>query len=991
MHDSKRYNEDVLPDNVMMDMCTENEANMTNSNTFWTTKLPFKKRGFFFVDRSSWRKLKEQQHGNSFPRSWIHTFVKGLKAVHPYCSFQFKRHYVTSKSGRQHSKHAFRADGYCSFSDCTVKFRLIMKSESDLKVNVSFTGKVKHRKNERRARFVRHTQREALGNLLKYKKTRREHLDNLKSLDDQKFMSGCRDEAPRKEVLHKISSESKKLTDSHENEIQALLDIVHKQSDSSKRFSGVLRQVCLSPSYVMLFSLDSVKVYHHISSRDFVYLDATGSVIRNNSTFAESKKYQLYDLVIRHPIKGSPPFVLASLLTTEHNAILICYFVQCFLYAEQGIYGHQGVKPPLMVMTDGSATLMLASLRAFNCECVPDYFNRCYRIVTGAAKPDDFKKALVHCCASHFMKNAAKICRKYYSSNFRDAMYWLGLLLQSSNLTDIDETVESLTVVTHSEFTTGLVKLHYQKLKRQVERLENDIIDSDYCRYEEFEDDSKEFHESTAFRQESEPDNVDMSQDEYIKKSPGSPFKLHLQNVAEQAIRRVNKQNMFIKGSSIFTRNAYLGKHFMNYLLEYCLPNISNWSALLTHDLGRHGDSEVHRKYSEMYNGLKKSKFQNISSDNRTQGIVEKSMQEVKRTKLVYSRCRTVTDFVKMYERDMLPLQREFCEAFCSSKRKTLPKTVKLATETWAKRVRTSTPTGKGVYLTPPTEGLHFKEKPPKKRQTKFARHRSDSEKMEDMNIPPTKKPKCAVSEAESKGRAIDTSCQRNEYLQRGICNDRVSCWWIATVQAMKPFIISSNLNVSKFEGSDVFLWRRFMKLFETLQLETSNPVPFGTVQPLITECELQMNLGCHQQQDAAEFYSQMMVPFLEGSCLTNEIEIAKNVICHNCNGSALVENSTSGILPLAVRDKSIEKCLQACFDEEIVRGSDCDLCGLKKCKKMILSRIVNCPSLLVVQLLRFRAVRERQEKVATEVIPNVLLDLSNFCLNRTPSVYTFP
>ena len=173
MHDNKRYNEDVLADNVMMDMCTENEANMTNSNTFWTTKLPFKKRGFFFVDRSSWRKLKEQQHGNSFPRSWIHTFVKGLKAVHPYCSFQFKRHYVTSKSGRQHSKHAFRADGYCSFSDCTVKFRLIMKSESDLKVNVSFTGKVKHRKNERRARFVRHTQREALGNLLKYKKNQK--------------------------------------------------------------------------------------------------------------------------------------------------------------------------------------------------------------------------------------------------------------------------------------------------------------------------------------------------------------------------------------------------------------------------------------------------------------------------------------------------------------------------------------------------------------------------------------------------------------------------------------------------------------------------------------------------------------------------------------------------------------------------------------------------------------------------------------------------
>ena len=52
-----------------------------------------------------------------------------------------------------------------------------MKTESDLKVNVSFSGKVKHHKNERRGRFVRNTQREALKKLLTHKKTRREHPD----------------------------------------------------------------------------------------------------------------------------------------------------------------------------------------------------------------------------------------------------------------------------------------------------------------------------------------------------------------------------------------------------------------------------------------------------------------------------------------------------------------------------------------------------------------------------------------------------------------------------------------------------------------------------------------------------------------------------------------------------------------------------------------------------------------------------------------------
>ena len=93
----------------------------------------------------------------------------------------------------------------------------------------------------------------------------------------------------------------------------------------------------------------------------------------------------------------------------------------------------------------------------------------------------------------------------------------------------------------------------------------------------------------------------------------------------------------------------------------------------MIHDLGRHGVTDVYNQYTNMYQSLSRSKFQNITTNNRTQGIVEKSMEEVKRTKLGSKRCQRLDDFVLIYERDMLPLQREFCEAFCKTKKRKLP------------------------------------------------------------------------------------------------------------------------------------------------------------------------------------------------------------------------------------------------------------------------------------------------------------------------------
>ena len=290
----------------------------------------------------------------------------------------------------------------------------------------------------------------------------------------------------------------------------------------------------------------------------------------------------------------------------------------------------------------------------------------------------------------------------------------MGLLLQATNISALNEIVESISILTCAKFTTDLVKTHYQKLKHKVEQTNQDSPEGSLLDDDTLEED---FHSESQLGNES--DNMNITQDEYISKAPNSPFNIHFQEIVKNAIAKVNI-NMLNKDRSTLTNNAYYGKDFINYLLEFSLPNIPNWSSLMIFDLGRHGTSQTYATFSDMYKSLQKSKFQNITSDNRTQGIIEKSMGEVKRTKLANNRCRRLDEFVLIYERDMLPLHREFCEAFCKTKNKRInAKSIKLSSETWSKRVRNNNPNNKGVYLTPPSKGLIFKPMAREKRKRK--------------------------------------------------------------------------------------------------------------------------------------------------------------------------------------------------------------------------------------------------------------------------------
>ena len=79
-------------------------------------------------------------------------------------------------------------------------------------------------------------------------------------------------------------------------------------------------------------------------------------------------------------------------------------------------------------------------------------------------------------------------------------------------------------------------------------------------------------------------------------------------------------------------------------------------------------------------------------------------------------------------------------------------------------------------------------------------------------------------------------------------------------MQALKPFICKAKLNISKFQGSDVYLWRQLVQLFKTLVLNVQTAIPFHIVRPIVEESAVQMKVSCKQQNDSAEFYSQLII-----------------------------------------------------------------------------------------------------------------------------------
>lgn len=187
---------------------------------------------------------------------WTNVIAKGLKTIHPYCSFAFRRHRLKTLGSKRQGPH-FRCLAYCRFQDCSVTATITVE---DLKATVKFDGQQgKHSCTELRTRPVRGSNRHRLGLQLQSQLPRAMYLENLGKLEHDVVMSGCRDEAPSPQILKTIGFEARQKTRLHSND---LISLQLMSEGKKKNPDNVLQKVLQDPKGVMLWSQRSIDILY---------------------------------------------------------------------------------------------------------------------------------------------------------------------------------------------------------------------------------------------------------------------------------------------------------------------------------------------------------------------------------------------------------------------------------------------------------------------------------------------------------------------------------------------------------------------------------------------------------------------------------------------------------------------------------------------------------------------------------------------------------
>uniref|UniRef100_A0A669CZJ1 PHD-type domain-containing protein n=4 Tax=Oreochromis TaxID=8139 RepID=A0A669CZJ1_ORENI len=630
---------------------SRNSSNKSDSSNaeeeFYKCALP-QQPCFFFIDHKDWEDLKKTQKGRLFKgMEWTNVVATGIKSIHPFCSFGFKRHTINTTQSR--SKTAvFSCTAYCRFKDCPVTVKVEVKDEKTLKADVLFQGgEVCHNTKEIKTRPVRGQSRDVIAEKLETKLPRSLYLDSLNQIPEKAFQAGCRDEAPSKDVLKNIAWSHRKKQRPHVNEMASLQMLIDRQQGLPNE---VLQRVLLHPKGIMLWSKKTLSVFYQRCKDDIVYFDATGSIISKDN--ASATPYYVYEVIVRNPFKGSSPLPTATFVTCDHTTASVTYFLQAFQTELTRMYGSRANKRPVMIICDGSMVLLQSIAMTFCRASLEDLLERYFQVITGQLDTDNFNIPILHRCLSHIMKNAKDLCKKRLQKHYKFGMHVFGLLACSSNLKDMDGIIISATVVFKSPCSGPQVKKHLRNLKMLIDQTGN-----------------------------GDAEDTDIIPEDYKTAIVHSSLKQHFAEVIASA-------PLDVTGPP----NVYHAPAFISSISKYFLPHATLWSGMLLGDLGRHGKGSAYGFLSKRYNHVSQLKKQNYTEDNRTQGIMEKSQWDLKRIRFERRRLTRLDDFVQIYQRKHDALLREYGDV--GKKRM---KKYRVETEKWKKKSRKR----KGFYVTP--------------------------------------------------------------------------------------------------------------------------------------------------------------------------------------------------------------------------------------------------------------------------------------------------
>ncbi|XP_063076119.1 uncharacterized protein LOC134466154 [Engraulis encrasicolus] len=269
---------------------------------------------------------------------------------------------------------------------------------------MNFKGEqIRHSKCQLVRRPVRGEEREKLAQSLKHQLPRTLHLEKLGSLDEDVFDSGCRDGVPTPGTLKTLSSAQRAKARHHEEDLISLTLMARKED-------SLIQQISAKPKSVMLWSAKTIAVFFKRCREDIIYIDATGSIIHRDPV--DHKPIYIYEIVTRHPNKGSSPLPVATFATSDHTTPSVSHFVGAFLTDVVRLHGQSARKRPVMLMCDGSIVLLQSLAMNFCGMSLAELLRRYHDLVMGEGKEEDSTLPILHRCLSHVMNNAKSLCKK---------------------------------------------------------------------------------------------------------------------------------------------------------------------------------------------------------------------------------------------------------------------------------------------------------------------------------------------------------------------------------------------------------------------------------------------------------------------------------------------------------------------------------------------------------------------------------------------------
>ncbi|CAF1474305.1 unnamed protein product [Adineta steineri] len=204
------------------------------------------------------------------------------------------------------------------------------------------------------------------------------------------------------------------------------------------KIKGAIQKISKYPCQVIVYSESSIRLFDSLLKYKNVILswDATGSIIQEKQN---SPRLLYYELSITLPgvVKEDSIVPVTFMISDRHTLIDIIHWIELFKYSYSQVFVGKTFPRPKVVLSDRAQVFLMASLQIWNNECMNDFLNRAYRIVTDDATDSDYEKTNIHACLVHVLKDARITINKFIPGQLRELAMWsIALLVNTSMWSD---------------------------------------------------------------------------------------------------------------------------------------------------------------------------------------------------------------------------------------------------------------------------------------------------------------------------------------------------------------------------------------------------------------------------------------------------------------------------------------------------------------------------------------------------------------------------